>query len=220
MTSNVKADVLQVFSTDLQQIDWSNSGLNQDLKNKLWKKRALDPEGVYRSNRSGTWHSKDDVLTTTGKAGEELGEMFHASFLKYAGTFATKPGQLTLKLAAWAMMYSHGGYATVHTHPNCHFSGVYYVDTSPEVQEKTMATGVQIQPGSIEFVDTRGTGSFQVPGLNLQPAARVVPKDGRMLAFPSWLPHFVHPVEGEGVRIAIACNATVLSFQQQEEVNA
>jgi len=124
MTSNVKADVLQVFSTDIQQIDWSNSGLNQDLKNKLWKKRALDPEGVYRSNRSGTWHSKDDVLTTTGKAGEELGEMFHASFLKYAGTFATKPGQLTLKLAAWAMMYSHGGYATVHTHPNCHFSGV------------------------------------------------------------------------------------------------
>lgn len=211
---DVKADLLQIFPTDVQQIDWHKDDLNARLTAELWKKRALDPEGVYRSNAAGTWHSKDDLLTTTGKAGEELGEMFHKAFLKYAGNFVTKPGgELKLRFAAWAMMYSDRGYATPHTHPNCHFSGVYYVDTGSPGESQVMATGVPITPGDIEFLDTRGgPGAIQVPGMVLQPAARITPKSGRMLAFPSWLPHFVHPVRGDHVRIAIACNATVLAY--------
>jgi uncharacterized protein (TIGR02466 family) len=213
---DIKADRLQVFPTDVQKIDWPKSSVNQDLKNELWKKRALDPEGVYRSNSATTWHSQDNVFTTCGSAGEELAEMFNSAFIQYAGNFTDQPGEITLKLAAWAMMYSDRGYATIHTHPNCHFSGVYYVDAGEQVKDEMMATSVRIQPGSIEFVDTRGTGNQKVPGLNLSPAARIAPKCGRMLCFPSWLPHFTHPVVGNHVRIAISCNATVIKFEQKE----
>lgn len=214
---DVKADLLQIFPTDLQRIDWPEAGaLNDDLKDALWKKRALDPKGVYRSNSSETWHSQDDVLSTTGEAGQMLADMFHQAFMQYASNYSNYKGELQMKLAAWAMMYSDRGYATVHTHPNCHFSGVYYVDVGEKVEDVTMATGVRIQPGTIEFVDTRPTGSVRAPGLNLQPAARIEPKDGRMLCFPHWLPHFVHPVVGDHVRIAIACNATILSFKESK----
>lgn len=216
---DVKADVLQIFPTELQQIDWPNEGLNQDLKNELWKKRALDPEGVYRSNAAGTWHSKDDILSTMGSAGEELGQMFHQACLKYAGNYVTKSGgELKIVLTAWAMMYSDRGYATVHTHPNCHFACVYYVDVGDPEEELVMATGVPITPGDIEFIDTRGGPSaIQVPGLVLQPAARVTPKNGRMLTFPCWLPHFIHPVSGDHTRIAIACNARILKYTPPKE---
>lgn len=211
---DVTADILHIFPTDLQQIDWPKSTLNERLKAELWKKRALDPDGVYRSNSAGTWHSKDDALSTLGTAGEELADMFNQAFLNYAGNFVTSPGEVTLRLAAWAMMYSDRGYATVHTHPNCHFSSVYYVDAGEKVEDTVMATGVRIQPGTIEFVDSRATGSTKAPGMNLQPAARVEPKNGRMLCFPNWLPHFVHPVVGDHTRIAISCNATVTSFKE------
>jgi uncharacterized protein (TIGR02466 family) len=215
MTAQV--DILQIFPTELQQIDWEASKLNVELESELWKKRALDPEGVYRSNAGGTWHSKDDVLSTTGKAGEKLADLFHSAFTQYAGRFATYKGELTIKLSAWAMMYSDRGYATVHTHPNCHFSSVYYVDAGAPAEDIVMATGVRIKPGTIEFVDTRAVGSVKSPGMNFQPGARIEPKNGRMLVFPNWLPHCVHPVVGDHTRIAISCNCTILNYVETKE---
>lgn len=209
----VTADTLQIFPTEVNRIDWPETGeMHIALKQALWKKRALDPEGIYRSNSSATWHSQDDVLSSTGWAGEKLGEMFHQAFLGFASRYTSAKGELQMRLAAWAMMYSDRGYATVHTHPNCQFSAVYYVDPGQTSTEKVLATGETIKAGTLEFVDTRGVGSFQVANLHLQPAARIVPKEGRMVVFPSWLPHFVHPVEGDDVRIAIACNARILKF--------
>ena len=202
-----------IFQTDVRKTTEGEGPFLEELKSALWKKRALDPEGVYRSNLSGTWHSKDDVLSTCGPAATTLADMLFREFKSYAGNFVSETGgSIELRLTAWCMMYDKGGYATVHTHPNCHFSGVYYVDVGPEVEDAVMATGVSVKPGSIEFVDTRGTGSLQVPGLNLSSAARFAPKNGEMLIFPSWLPHFVHPIATDYTRIAIACNASILRY--------
>ena len=38
---------------------------------------------------------------------------------------------------------------------------------------------------------------------------RVVPEPGVMIAFPSYLKHYVHPFFGEGERIVIAANVKV-----------
>ena len=166
---------------------------------------------------SGTWHSKDDVLETCGRAGEKLADIMFKAAMEYAGWFATHPGgNLEMKLSAWAMMYAKGGYATVHNHPNCQFSAVYYVAGGHESEEKVMATGDTITPGSIEFIDTRGAGMTSIKGLNFSPVARIVPKAGRLLVFPSWLPHFVHPVDTDD-RISIACNIRILKYVLPKE---
>lgn len=211
---DVRVDMLDIFSTRVQQTDFPFDSFNSTLRSEILGMRDSDPDGIYRSNQAGTWHSKDDLLQTL-PSGQELSAMFFDCFRQYASTFANQPGQLKMKLSAWAMVYSNGGYATVHTHPNCHFSAVYYVDSGPQPEEVT-ATGAAIQAGDIEFVDLRNAGAFKVPGLNLQPAARISPKSGRLIVFPSWLPHFVHPVRGDSLRIAVACNARILQYTLKE----
>lgn len=199
---------MDAFPTPIIMKQWEGvDDLNTALKLAIYKRRAADPTGVYKSNSAGCWHSDVALLKWCGEddLAQKFAQMFRAMGEQYANE---KGGHYDVRMEAWAMVSTDRGYATVHTHPNCHFSGVYYVDEG-EQSELTMATGVNVQSGQLEFVDTRGGSGLMVPGLNLSPAFRLTPKPGLMVIFPSWLPHFVHPVQGEVERISIACNATI-----------
>jgi len=198
-----------LFPTNVLTRDWENKKvLNAKLKEEIWRKRALDPDGLYRSNLAGTWHSNDYLLTETGEAGEHLKQMFAQAFVEWAGVHGmAKDAETRLTLNAWAMIYSDRGYATVHTHPNCHASAVYYVDDTTPDSQITMATGVKLRAGDIEFINPQYR-DFQLPNMSLNPSAIMSFKAGRMLVFPSNLAHHVHPIIGPGERIAIACNCT------------
>lgn len=231
MPDETRTQIVPVFPTWFASRHWSQANLsyweqagydsfdefNEALRLALYEERARDPEGIYRSNAAGTWHSRDRVTERTGKPGAVLHQMFGTVFSNLAAQHA-KDLNATLhwKIYAWSMMYRAGGYAAPHTHPNCHFSGVYYVDPGPASEGLTMATGEQVQPGMFEAIDTRGVNA-QAPGLHLQPGFRLAPKAGQMVAFPSWLPHFVHPVRGDHMRIAIAANAIVLKQEKKEQ---
>jgi uncharacterized protein (TIGR02466 family) len=188
---------------------------NDKLKLDLYKMRAGDGDGIYRSNLAGTWHSKDTVITET-ESGEELGKMVHHVMSAVANQYGGDPkGVYSWKFAAWCMMYRDRGYSTPHTHPNCHFSGVYYVDNGEplEAEPLTMATGVKIQPGTFEAIDP-AAGNLAAPGINLQPGFRLIPKAGQMIVFPSGLSHFVHPVQGDSERICVACNGSLIDYKE------
>ena len=199
-----------VFPTEIISRDWDVPELNEKLKNEIWRNRALDPVGLYRSNAAGTWHSKDDILQASGDAGLELHKMFGEGFTSYAShVYKADMSKyvVNVRIQAWAMVYEDRGYAAVHNHPNCHASAVYYVDNTVPPKEITMATGVKLRSGDIEFLDTRSNSTMQVTGLRMNPSCIIGYKTGRMLVFPSSLPHYVHPVNGPGERIAIAANA-------------
>lgn len=200
-----------VFPTYIMSRDWDEPDTNTGLREGIWRDRALDPEGLYRSNTSGTWHSKDNIFGRLGPAGKRLHDMFGEAFVAYAySALGADPSmQCSVKLSAWAMVYSDGGYAAVHTHPNCHASGVYYVDSNMPDIKATMATGVTLKAGDIEFLDRRGL-NCTAPNMKLMNSSIFSFRAGRMLVFQSSLPHYVHPVRGDGERIAIAVNATYL----------
>ena len=217
-----KVKLMPVFPTWFGSHQWERtpSGIpinefNDKLRLALYKMRANDADGIYRSNLAGTWHSKDTVLKECGDIGNELGKMFHYVMGSLASQHGADDGTYAWKFAAWCMMYRDRGYATPHTHPNCHFSGVYYLDTGADTDaELTMATGVRIKPGTFEAINT-SHGNMAAPGLDLQPGFRISPRVGQMVAFPSWLPHFVHPVTGDHERICIACNGSVISHKEK-----
>jgi uncharacterized protein (TIGR02466 family) len=210
--------VSTIFPTQLVVKEYATPvKLNEALMAYIGAMRVVDPAGIYRSNVAGTWHSKDTVLTDCGPAGRQLAKMFNDNFAQLAVAHGGGPdAQYAFKMQAWAMAYTDGGYATVHTHPNCHFAGVYYVSGTDEEADLTMATGVKAAPGTLEFVDQRGINAA-IPGLVMQPGARLRPKVGSMVVFPSWLPHFVHPVKGEGTRVSIACNATLVDTKKEKK---
>ena len=210
--------IATIFPTSLVvQEDALTVSQNRALELEIYRLRAKDPEGIYRSNVEGTWHSQDVILRSCGEPGHNLGDAFHSMFSVMASANGGRKGTYKWKLEAWAMMYGDRGYATAHTHPNCTFSGVYYVAAEEIDALGTQVTGVAVKPGALEFIDTRGI-NLKAPGVVMQPAARVYPKVGRMVGFPSWVPHFVHPVRGDGPpRIAVACNATILNFEPEKE---
>lgn len=207
------------FETPILVIEWPETELlNDALEHAIFKRRIEDPEGLNRSNANGTWHSDDHLLKWTKKAGEDLADMYKQGFAGFGEQFAIKPGGVyELSLQAWAMVTSDRGWSTVHTHPNAHFSAVYYPRSLPEAPEEHTVTGVKVQGGTLEFTDPRGPGNMTVPGLRLQPAFRLKPRAGNMVVFPSWLPHFVHPYQGDEDRVSIAANATIKKYTSPKE---
>jgi uncharacterized protein (TIGR02466 family) len=210
--------IAHAFPTYVGLKDWNGiedvADINARLRRAIYRKQGEDKDGIYRSNAAGTWHSDTELLKWIDVP--ELAKLFHNSFASYATTLGVSPAaQISFKLQAWAMVYSDRGYATVHTHPNCHFSGVYYLDNGDD-DVKTMVTGAKAHPGDIEFVDGRPASGYQFPGVNFLPAFRLRPRAGELIVFPSWLPHFVHPVRGNKDRICIAANATIVNIKNPE----
>lgn len=211
-----EVDVRVAFPIPVLEIQWGNADkLNAALELALYQERSEDHTGIYRSNTAGCWHSKTDLFQRD-KAGpyKMLEQMFAQGFEQMARTNGKKEGfRLGWDLRAWGMMYRDRGYATPHNHPNCHFAGVYYVRDADQEAPKVMATGDRVKPGTLEFnppIQHDVWGEWA----NLAPTARVTPKEGKMVIFPSWLFHMVHPVEGDDTRIAIACNATVRKYDK------
>jgi hypothetical protein len=65
--------------------------------------------------------------------------------------------------------------------------------------------------GNYNVVHTHPNAMWsQVPNTVLDARTFVENRPGRMILFPSWVKHMVHPFAGSGVRISIACNVNVV----------
>jgi uncharacterized protein (TIGR02466 family) len=98
----------------------------------------------------------------------------------------------------WTTVYPKGAYIPEHTHANSLLSAVFYVRADEGC-------------GDIEFRDPsficktmvlRGIGKF--PSFNTR--YREKPEIGKMLIFPSWLPHSTYPNKSDSDRIIISFN--------------
>ncbi|MEU0030833.1 TIGR02466 family protein [Streptomyces sp. NPDC006335] len=95
---------------------------------------------------------------------------------------------------AWAVIYHEWGHHKIHAHHDAAWSGVYYVHT------ETMEPGT----GNLELVDPRPAASSAQP--RYSPLTSFTPHSGTLIAFPSWLQHWVTPYIGGSERICVAFN--------------
>jgi uncharacterized protein (TIGR02466 family) len=103
-------------------------------------------------------------------------------------------------LQSWANILRSGGYHAPHTHPNCFWSGTYYVSAG-KIDDSIPYSG------QIELFDPRSAaGGTAIPGTSFQAKCRIPPEPGMAILFPSWVKHMVHPFHGEGERISVAFN--------------
>ena len=87
------------------------------------------------------------------------------------------------------------------------WSGVYYV--APGEPDKSVPYS-----GMLELLDPRESANYiQIQNTVLDARTFIENVPGRMVLFPSWLKHMVHPFAGEGVRISIAFNVNVVEGQ-------
>ena len=107
----------------------------------------------------------------------------------------------------WANINYPGGYNRPHIHPNCLFSGVYYVKGNKEFGELVVNDP---RPGIQTMMPTRKPGQ---PPKHLWREAHIEPLPGRIIMFPAWLWHCVEPNQTNDIRISVSFNFIQDGFQ-------
>jgi uncharacterized protein (TIGR02466 family) len=192
------------FPTPILRKRFEASAVNEGLKRAILA-REQQEAGITRSLIGG-WHSKEDLLDwAEPEIGPFRGYIAQAvqEMTNFAMTDLANAGRVNVDLdgGAWANVVRHGSYHKIHNHPDCDWSGVYYVAVG------SADPAGPAENGMIEFLDPRmGATTPSLGGPAALPKLRVAPEPGLMLIFPSWLYHYVNTFHGTGERISIAFN--------------
>jgi uncharacterized protein (TIGR02466 family) len=201
----LKQHVAMAFGTPVVAYHWPDSqGLNKELR-ELILKTETRTSGVSRSNVKG-WHSNTDFFQWDAECARALRKRVDMLAVELTRLVAAPTGEsrtFRFTASAWANVLRDGGYNSVHNHPNCMWSGVYYVDRGePEPTPN--------ENGKLELLDPRsGINMLYIEKNVLDGRYVIEPVPGLMVVFPSWLKHMVHPYFGKGERISVAFNVSV-----------
>lgn len=157
--------------------------------------RKTDPAGVNKTNIKG-WQSANNLQNLPQFADINLRILQVCQRIAESQHFRSG---LVLQHQAWVNISPPGASNQVHFHPNCHFSGVYYVSLDPQTC------------GDIYFRDPRVASrmmTWPVERLTEFTASelRLPPEEGRMYIFPGWLEHGVDENTSDRDRISISFN--------------
>jgi uncharacterized protein (TIGR02466 family) len=185
-----------------------HEALNRELKHVIAARRAQH-RGLDISNIGG-WHSDIDMLRWGGAPALRLIERIIAT----ADAFTTdiKSGgapRFRWLPEMWANVSPPGASNSLHAHPGCFWSAVYYVDDgyggSPDralggelVLFDPRMPAIRMNSPDLRFRRPGGTPDHH--------ESLMRPASGRIVIFPAWLSHSVRPYRGTGTRISIAVN--------------
>ena len=210
--ATVRKHILSAFATPLSIYEFPNAEkMNAELRAAALEMEAK-ADGIHRSNAGG-YHSPTDLATWDYDCVREFRERVRAYGVALTTSILrpeSRDQEYNFILSSWVNISRDGQYNVIHDHPNSFWSGVYYVGVGE------MAEGYP-QNGKLELIDPRvGVNMIHIKGSALSNPVFVDPKPGRVVFFPSWLKHFVHPFRGEGERISIAFNINVRRKHPEE----
>jgi uncharacterized protein (TIGR02466 family) len=106
---------------------------------------------------------------------------------------------------SWYHLTQTGGYHDAHSHPNCSWCGIYYLEAGE--------TDFSRRSGVNRFYDPRVNADHYLDAgslyLNGQGIYDIEPVAGQVVIFPSYLKHSALPYFGSKDRIVVAFNARV-----------
>ena len=154
-----------------------------NLDNRLFEREVIEwskkDNGVNRTNVNG-WHSQTDMhkIPVFKPLVDELFKMQEEIFVNEHLDRGPRLGNM------WANINPTYSYNKTHTHPNSMWSGVYYIK-------------VPKNSGKLFLEDPRPGPNTHMPRREdnlpeqLWRVCAYEPLEGRMIFFPSWLPHGV-----------------------------
>ncbi len=205
---DINKSLTMQFGTPFVSYQWPDSEkMNKALAKLILAEEKSDDEGRGIRSNAGGWQSRGNLITRPEPEIQELKQRMETMVFNLLGTIVRKDGTertFTLLFDSWANVCRKGNYNVVHTHPNAMWSIVYYV-AAGEPDDSIPYSGL------LELLDPRESANYiQVPNTVLDARNFIENRPGRMVLFPSWVKHMVHPFVGSGVRISIACNVNVV----------
>lgn len=131
-----------------------------------------------------------------------------------AGLWPAGRNNLQLELmGVWFQIQNGATFHDVHTHGNCSWSGVYYVQIDP-VEQRAQHPDFGALNGATRFYSPMfpllGGAHMDLGNAFLQHATLdVTPQEGELVLFPAFLPHKAMPYVGGKDRIIISFNAQI-----------
>lgn len=111
-------------------------------------------------------------------------------------------------IESWYHVTQKGGYHDAHSHPNCSWCGIYYLEPGDAATEGN--------GGLNRFYDPRVNAEhYADPGTAYLGGHGVwdfVPTEGQIVIFPSYLKHSALPYFGEKDRVVIAFNSIIEAY--------
>ncbi len=110
---------------------------------------------------------------------------------------------------AWPNVNFRVDYHNLHNHPHSWLSGTYYLNV-PDQSEAEMFRS-DLNPGAISFFDPRPQANMNSISNDGQhdPEYRLIPEEGDLYLWPSFLHHLVHPNLVDQPRLSISFNVTL-----------
>ncbi|HEY2739410.1 MAG TPA: putative 2OG-Fe(II) oxygenase [Thermoanaerobaculia bacterium] len=152
------------------------------------------------------WQSKPDFLDTGCPEVQALRGFFNHSLETYLSQWgriynnAMAPPAFTYRYQGWAVLLESGGYQHQHVHSRTDFVGVYCVE-APRLDPGS-------EEGSLTLLDPR-SGRLANRAIWEREREAVRPQPGRLVLFPSFVPHRVDAFHGPGERITINFDVTL-----------
>ena len=100
--------------------------------------------------------------------------------------------------ASWFITYESGGFVSPHTHDNCSWSTVYYVQAGEDSNKKNGATFLQAPYSRLK--SDIGSESFQHGLQNFEPI------EGKLIVWPSYIIHGSYPYIGKVKKNVLSAN--------------
>ena len=178
-------NMAMAFGTPIISHPWPNSeALNKELAEVILANES-ESEGMTRSNVGG-WHSELDFFDWDYPCIEALKKRVEEMTIELTRAITVvKEGTRSFKyrLSGWANVSRNGHYNGVHNHPNCLWSGTYYVQSGKPAEGHR-------NNGKLELLDPRaGVQLIHMEGTVLTGRYVVDPLPGLMIMFPAWLNH-------------------------------
>ena len=191
--------------------------VNEVLARVFTVMRANDPD--YR-NASRFYASSDDLLQRVDLPEFSALITFIAqalqSTVKQANAGVWPQGRHGLQLeltGVWFQIQNGAAFHDIHTHGNCSWSGVYYVQIDA-LQERQTHAELGALNGATRFYSPMfpllGGAHMDMGKAWLQQATLdVTPQEGELILFPAFLPHKAMPYSGDKDRIVVSFNAQI-----------
>ena len=183
------------FPTPIYIFDIKDKSLNTQLEKDVINWMNKD-KGISRTNVKG-WHSTTDMHTKPEYA-RLVKALYEAQNKIYQEeNYESEPFLGNM----WANVNPPGGYNRAHLHPNCTWSGVYYIKTPEkcgELKLKDPRTGAEMSSPKMKKSNTLPERLWR--------EGTYIPVAGRCIMFPAWLIHCVEPNDSNDIRISVSFN--------------
>ncbi len=178
--------------------------LNRDLTQEIEALEQLDGQGVHwsKNHYSGGYssYSSMDKLHETSPNFGELRELLKPHVKAYAKQLHWDLHGKRLEMTTcWANSMGFGTHHTMHTHPLCVISGVYYV-TVPKG-----SSALKFEDPRLGFFMAAPPRKPNAPE-SVQNYISIPPVAGEFLLFESWMRHEVPPHRSKAPRLSISFN--------------